>query len=303
MRTPQGARRTRFRRALKEALTGYLMIFPAIAVFAIFVFYPLVKAVWLGFFRTPPFPNLPSKFVGFSQYASVITSSPFVHGLWLTILFVIMTVPTGVLLGIALALLAHEQIAGIRIFRTLFSSTVATSTAVASVIFFTLLNPQVGLFSYWLGIRGGTGVLGNPTWALPAVAVVSVWQNIGFTFILMSAALLSIPEEFIEAARIDGASSWLRVKSIVMPLLSPTIFFAAVVGIIASFQAFGQVDLLTRGGPDNHTRVLIYYLYQAAFVNDNPGVAAVVSVVLFAILAVLTYVQFRFVQRRVFYGG
>lgn len=263
---------------------------------------PLSHAVWLGFYVTPPFPNLPSCYVGLSQYGSVLTSSLFLSSLWRTVVFVLLTVPAGIVLGMALATLANQRIAGIRIFRTIYSSTVATSTAVASVIFFTLLNPIVGLLSYWLGVRGGNGVLENPTWALPVIAVVSIWQNIGFIFILMSAALASIPDDLMDAASVDGASSWLRFRKVTLPLLSPTIFFASVVGIIGSFQAFGQIDLLTQGGPNNHTLVLIYYIYEAAFQQNNYGLAAVMSVALFVILLVLTLVQFRFVERRVFYA-
>ena len=295
-------RRLRRRRLRREAITGYLLVLPALALFGIFTFYPLVRAFWLGFYVTPPFPNLPSRFAGLSQYGSVLSSPLFLGSLWRTVLFVVFTVPVGIVLGTGLATLANQKIAGIRIFRTIYSSTVATSTAVASVIFFTLLNPIVGLFSYWIGVRGGNGVLENPTWALPAVALVSVWQNIGFIFILMSAALASIPEDLLEAARVDGASTWYRFRRVTLPLLSPTFFFASVVGVIGSFQAFGQIDLLTQGGPNNHTLVLIYYIYQAAFQQNDYGLASVMSVALFVILLILTLVQFRFVERRVFYA-
>ncbi len=299
-RTVLGRRASR--RALREAATGYLLVLPALATFAVFVFYPLGRAIWLGLYRTSVSPNLPSTYVGPSQYASVVSSSAFLGSLWRTILFAVFTMPAGIALGIALAMLAHQRLRGIQVFRTVFSSTVATSTAVASVIFFTLLDPQIGLLSYWLGKKGGAGILSDPTFALPAVSVVSIWQNIGFTFILMSAALQAIPDTLLDAARLDGASSWHRFRSVTLPLLSPTVFFAIVVGIIGSFQAFGQIDILTQGGPNNHTMVLIYYIYQSAFVNNDYGLAAVASVVLFAILLVVTLVQFRFVERRVFYA-
>lgn len=295
-------RRLRRGRNIRQSLIGFAFVAPAMAVFGVFVFYPLVRAVWLGLFQTPPFPNLPSKYVRLSQYKSVLSSSLFLGSLWRTVVFVLLTVPFGIVLGTALATLANQRIAGIRIFRTIYSSTVATSTAVASVIFFTLLNPVVGLFSYWVGIRGGNGILENPTWALPAIAVVSIWQNVGFIFILMSAALASIPDDLLEAARVDGASNWMRFWRVTFPLLSPTMFFASVVGVIGSFQAFGQIDLLTQGGPNNHTLVLIYYIYEAAFQQNNYGLAAVMSVALFVILVILTVVQFRFVERRVFYA-
>jgi ABC-type sugar transport system permease subunit len=125
----------------------------------------------------------------------VLSSTAFFDSLKTTLLFALYTVPTGIALGLGLAVLAHQKLRGMAIFRTIFSSTVATSVAVASVIFFTLLNPQVGLLSYWLGRQGGTGILQDPRWALPAVSVATIWQNLGLTFILMSAALQSVPDD------------------------------------------------------------------------------------------------------------
>ena len=279
-----------------------LMLLPSIVVFGVFVFYPLVRTFLLGFYRTPPFPGLPRQYVGLDQFRDVWSSEAFVDSLQTTVLFALFTVPAGIVLGIALATLAHQRLRGIAVYRTIFSSTVATSVAVASVIFFTLLNPQVGLFSYLLGREGGTGILQDTTWALPAVSVATVWQNLGFTFILMSAALQSIPDELHEAAMVDGASAWRRFRRVTLPLLSPTVFFAAVIGTISAFQAFGQIDLLTEGGPLGHTRVLTYFLYEAAFERNNDGLAAVIAVALFGITLVLTILQLRFVERRVFYA-
>ncbi|HXW79402.1 MAG TPA: sugar ABC transporter permease, partial [Acidimicrobiales bacterium] len=288
---------------MREASLGYLFILPAIAAFGIFVFYPLVKTAYLGFFLAPPTPNLPAKYDGFHQYASVLGSAEFADDLGRTTLFVAFTVPLGIILGVALANLAHTKVRGIRIFRTIFSSTVATSVAVASVIFFTLLNPQIGLLSYAFGKEGGNGILASPQWALPAVALTTIWLNLGFTFILMSAALQSLPQEVLEASMVDGASSFTRLRKITLPLLSPILFFAAVIGVISGFQAFGQIDLLTQGGPNHASLTLIYDLYQQAFQFDNPGYAAVLSIALFFILMILTFVQFWFFQRRVSYAS
>ena len=290
------------RRRRREVGLAALLVVPSLVVFGVFVFYPLVKTAQLGFYRTPPFPGLPKNYVGFDQYRDVLTSDAFWDSLRITVLFALYTVPAGLALGIGMAVLAHQRLKGIRIFRTIFSSTVATSVAVASVIFFTLLNPQVGLFSYWLGREGGTGILQDTRWALAAVSVATVWQNLGFTFILMSAALQSIPDELHEAAAVDGAGGWRTFRRVTLPLLSPTVFFAAVIGTISAFQAFGQIDLLTEGGPLNHTRVLTYYLYQQAFRFNNDGVAAVLAVALFLITLLLTALQLRFVERRVFYA-
>ncbi len=290
-------------RKAREAATGFLFLLPALGLFALFVFYPLVKTAYMGFYAQPVFPGLPTRYVGFSQYSSVLSSSEFLGDLWRTVLFILFTMPLGVALGLGMAVLAHKRLRGIRIFRTIFSSTIATSVAVAAVIFFTLLDPQVGLFSYWFGQRGGAGILNSPTWALPAVAITTVWQNLGFTFILMSAALQSVPDELLEAAEVDGSSATASFWRVTFPLLSPQLFFVGVIGIIAGFQAFGQIDILTLGGPDNHTTTVLYDIYLNAFQNNNNGEAAVMAIALFVILLALTGLQFLLLQKRVFYAN
>jgi sn-glycerol 3-phosphate transport system permease protein len=284
----------------KERGLGYLMLLPALVVFGVFVFYPLVRNVYLGFYRSPPFPGLPSTYVGFDQYRDVLTSEAFFDSLKTTVLFAIMTVPAGIAAGLGLAVVAHQQLRGIAIYRTFFSSTVATSVAVAAVIFGTLLSPSVGLLP-WLGLTTTPPILQNPTWALPAVAVVTVWQTLGLTFILMSAGLQSIPDELLEAARVDGASAWSRFWRVTLPLLSPTIFFAVVIGTIFAFQTFGQIDLLTQGGPLRKTNVLTYFIYTELQLRSDPGTAAVLAVALFLITLLLGLAQIRFLERRVTY--
>lgn len=298
---PSPAARRRTRRKRREALLGYLLVSPSLVLFGVFVFYPFAKNVWLGLYRTPPFPGLPKRYAAYDQYHRVLTSPEFLGSLRTTTLFVLLTVPTGLVLGLLMAVLAHQKLRGITIYRTIFSSTVATSIAVASVIFFTLLNPQVGLLTYWMGREGQPSVLDDPRWALVAVAGVTIWQNLGLSFILMSAGLQGVPDDLLEAAEIDGAGTWSRFRNVVVPLLSPTIFFSTIVGSILAFQAFGQVDLLTQGGPLRKTNVLVYAMYDAVFRQNNEGKAAVLSVALFAITLVLTLVQLRLLEKRVTY--
>ena len=292
----------RLRRRTREALLGYALVLPSLLFFAVFVFYPFGRNFWLAFYRTPPFPGLPKKYVGLDQIGDVLSSSEFHKSLRVTVLFVLYTVPSGIVLGLLLAVLAHRQLRGMGVYRTIFSSTVATSVAAASVIFFTLLNPQIGLFTYWLGREGEVGVLKDPSTALIAVSITTIWQTLGLSFILMSAGLQSVPDELYEAAAMDGANARSRFFHVTLPMLSPTIFFAAVVGSIIAFQAFGQIDLLTRGGPDNETNVLVYSIYTQVFRFGNDGVAAVQAIALFVIVLVLTLVQLRFAERRVSYA-
>jgi len=282
-------------------LLGYALVLPSLLVFGTFIFYPFVKNFWLGLYRTPPFPNLPRSWVGISQYKDVLTSHLFTNSFKVTVEFVALTVPIGIALGLGLAVLAHQRLRGIAVFRTIFSSTVVTSVAVASLISLTLLNPQIGLLNYWLGRTGSLSPLDDPKWALVAVAGVTIWQNLGLSFIIMSAGLQAVPDELLEAARVDGAGTWARFRRVTLPLLSPTLFFATIVGSILAFRSFGQIDLLTEGGPQDHTNVLVYSIYRTVFKENNEGKAAVLAVALFAITLVLTMVQLRILERRVSY--
>lgn len=289
-------------RRRREAGLAYLMLLPALTVFVVFVFYPFLRNFYLGFFRTPPFPNLPSRYVGFEQYREVLTSSSFLNSFRVTIAFALLTVPAGIVLGLLLAMLANQRLRGIGVYRTVFSSTVATSVAVASVIFGTFLNPRVGLLP-WLGITTNPAILENPRWALLAVAVTTIWQNLGLSFIVMSSGLQAIPDEIVEAAKVDGAGGPVRFLRVTLPLLSPTVFFAVVVGSIVAFQTFGQIDLLTQGGPLHRTDVLTYSIFTTLRAEQNEGKAAVLAVALFAITLVLTIAQMRILERRVHYAA
>lgn len=288
-------------RRRREAGLGYLMLVPSLLIFSVFVFYPFLRNFYLGFFRTPPFPGLPQRYVGFDQYREILTSPYFSNSMRVTIVFALLTVPTGIILGLFLAMLANQQLRGIGWYRTIFSSTVATSVAVASVIFGTLLNPQVGLLP-WLGISTTPSILENPKYALLAVAVTTIWQNLGLSFIVMSSGLQAIPDEIIEASEVDGADPIQRFLRVTLPLLSPTVFFAVVVGSIVAFQSFGQIDLLTQGGPLQRTNVLTYAIYTALRGEQNEGKAAVLSVALFFVTLLLTIAQMRILERRVHYG-
>jgi sn-glycerol 3-phosphate transport system permease protein len=289
------------RRRRREVGLAYLLILPALLVFGIFIFYPFFKNFYLGFYRTPPFPGLPSKYVGFDQYRDVLSSTEFVDSLKTTVVFALLTVPTGIALGLALAVLAHQKLRGMGVYRTIFSSTVATSVAVASVIFGTLFNPVVGLLP-WIGIDPQPPILENPDLALIGVAIITIWQTLGLTFILMASGLQSIPDELHEAARVDGAGPWRRFWRVTLPLLSPTIFFAVVVGSIFAFQTFGQIDILTQGGPLKRTNVLTYFIVDTLRQENNDGKAAVLAVGLFGITFLLTLIQMRVLERRVHYA-
>lgn len=283
----------------REALLGYAYLLPAFVVFGAFFFYPLGKLVQLSLFDTRGvFANQRQEFVGFSQWVDVLGGEEFLSSLWITVKYVLYTVPAGVILGVLLAQLANRKLRGIAFFRTVFSSTVATSVAVASVIFFALVNPEVGYFRNiewlaWLNTE-------DPATALLAVAVSSIWQNLGLTFIIVMAAMQAIPEEMMEAATLDGYGPVKRFTKVTLPLLSPTLLFLVVVLVIFGFQAFGQIDILTHGGPQESTETLVYRIFRIQF--DDVNTAAVMSIGLFALTFVVTLLQFGMLERRVTYA-
>jgi ABC-type sugar transport system permease subunit len=218
---------------------------------------------------------------------------------------VVLSVPLALALGLALAVLANAQMKGMRFFRTVFSSTVASSVAVSALLWFVLLQPSIGVVNQFLRSIGRQPVdlLNDPDRALFAVSATAIWQNLGIVFVTVIAGLQAVPAELHEAARVDGHGGWSRFRHITIPMISPTLLFTTVVLTIRAFQTFGEIDLLTQGGPSNHTNVLTYALYNTVFKDHDPGVGAAFAVVLFVIILLLTMLQFRLLERRVHYAN
>lgn len=295
----QAALSTRARKK-RERYLALAFLMPSLIVFGSFVYYPLIRTIQLGAYSSDPFGNL-GRFVGIDQYIEVLKSSSFQHSFFVTLQFAALTVPTGLILGTGLAVLANIQLRGIQIFRVIFSSTVASSVAIASLMWITLLNPSVGLVNQLLTWMGHDRILflQDPTWAMLSVSAATVWLNLGFTFIVVSAGLQAVPEELLESAAVDGAGPVRRFWQVTLPMLSPTMFFAVIVLGINAFQSFGQIDLLTSGGPLGRTNVMVYSIF--TLVGRDPSVAAAQAVVLFLIMVVLSGLQLRFMEHRVVY--
>ena len=281
--------------------TGLVMVAPSLAVLGAFVLYPIVRTAWLGLFEQDPFGRRRT-WVGFDQYRDVVTSGEFRHSLWVTVGFVALTVPASLVLGVALAALANQQLRGIRVFRTIFASTIATSIAVASMLWIVLLQPTTGILASFLEAIGQEpiDVLGNPRTALVGVALTTTWQQLGLVFVVSLAAMQSIPDTPHESARLDGHGPVRRFVWITLPLLGPQLLFASIVLTIASFQSFAQVDLLTEGGPRDATNVLVYSMVQDLPLDQ--GRAAVEAVLLFLVVGTFGAIQFRWLDRRVHYA-
>ncbi len=286
------------------------MLAPSAIILSVFVLYPLGRAVWLGQQRCDNFGNNCVS-NGFGQYVDLFRSAEFQHALWVTVKFALISVPLGLLLGISLAVLADKYLRGIAVFRTVFSSTVATSVAVASLMWLFLLQPSVGAlanvewFSSIFPSVKDPGWLQDPGTALVAVAVSSVWANLGFTFILVTAGLQSIPRDLHEAAAVDGAGGIRRFWAITLPMLGPTMLFLVIVMVSRAFQTYGEIDLLTGGGPqpEASTTTVTYFIYGSnSPIKSDVGLQAGGAVLLFLILLILSALQVVGMGRRVHYG-
>lgn len=286
----------------RRLLAALVFLAPSLGLFALFVFYPMIKSVLLGLYITDPFGR-GDLYVGPSQYVDVLSSPRVWKSLQVTVRFALLTVAGGLLLSLALALLANARLRGIAIYRTIFASTVASSVAVASLIWLLLFNPSAGLLNYLLSLLhlSPVGWLTDSRWALTSVAIATIWMQLGFNVLVLLAGLQAIPDELYESARVDGSGGWRTLRRVTLPLLSPSLFFLSVVSLIRAFESFGQIHILTRGGPLDATNVLVYSIYRDAFFNFQNGPASIQALLLFAIILVLTMVQFVVVERKVFY--
>ena len=274
-----------------EVAAAYACLAPSAIVFAFFAYYPLYRLFVDATHQQNAF-GTKTRYVGFGSIRSVLTGGDFASGLGHTLLYVVYTVPAGLILGVLLAVVAHRKLRGIKIFQTIFSSTVATSVAVTSVIFLTLINPSSGVLKI--------DILNNPTWALFGVSWSSIWQNIGLSFVIVLAGLQAIPEELLEAATLDGFGPVRRFFKVTLPLLAPVLLFLTVVLVVFALQSYAQVDILTQGGPAGATETLVYKITQ----NQNPrliSTGAAMSIGLFGVTLVITAMQFLLLSRRVDY--
>ena len=291
------------RRKTREALTGWVFVSPALVTQILFIYFPLGWSFFVSFFRW----NLirPMRFIGFDNYTSMFTSSDFWSSMSVTFIYVAVTVPVSILIGLLLALLVNlPWLKGKGVFRTFFYIPVITSMAAAAVIWAWIFEGNVGLLNYflsWFGVKS-INWLSDPDYALIALMIIGIWKRIGYNMVLFLAGLQVIPRTYYEAADIDGASTFSKFMSITWPLLSPTTLFVTVMQFIASFRVFVSVSVITRGGPANSTRVITFYLYENAFAYLKFGYAAAISVVMFLMMVVFTLIQFRFSKRRVHYA-
>ncbi len=283
--------------------TGWVLLFllPSLLGLIIFTLVPLMASLGLTLFDwdllTPP------KFIGLGNFQALLQDETFRDALLHTLLFIAGYIPLVLVAGLSVALLLDRRLRGIGLFRVLFFIPVVSAWVAVALMWSWLLNPQFGLVNYLLRLIGihGPAWLFDPNWAMPAIIISSVWKDTGFVAVMYLAGLQGIPEQYYEAASIDGATRWQSFRAITVPLLSPTTFFALIISLINSFQVFDQIWIMTNGGPAGATTVIVEQVVRNAFTYSKMGYASAISWVLFVIVFAVTVFQTRVQKRWVTY--
>ena len=282
----------------KLRITPNFYLVPSLLIFAIFLFYPFVKTVYLSLFMTNKMGQA-KLFVGLQNYVDLLTSESFRNSLKVTLIFVVIVVFGGMLLGLIAAVLCNKAFPGIRVFSTAYALPMAIASSSAAKIFQIMIHPAVGIVNKLLGLD--INCLNDPHTALYCVAILTAWLNSGINFLYFSAGLGNIVVTNYVRASVDGASGVQQFFSLTLPGLSPVMFYTVVVNIIEAFQSFGQIKILTEGGPNESTNVIVYSIYRDAFFNYKFGSASAQSVILFVIIMLVTLVMFRIEKKGVNY--
>jgi multiple sugar transport system permease protein len=289
---PAKRRRPAGRVRLKYALTVLVFLLPSLVPLLAFVIGPMISAGWTSLHSW----NLigPMEWVGLDNYAQLLgdpgTREAFLH----TVYYIVGYLPLVYVGGLALALALNSRIRGRALFRGIYFLPVITSWVVVALVWRWLLSPSNGVVNTvlsWVGIEG-PGWWADPAWAMPSIILASAWKDLGFVMVILLAGLQTINPDLYEASELDGAGWWRRLRSITLPLLSPSTFFVIVLSLINGFQVFDQVYVMTGGGPNDASRVVVQQVYDLTFRYGQAGMASALSWLLFAVILVITLIQF-----------
>lgn len=285
----------------KEVLVAYGLLAVPLLGTLLFRILPGLGSFWLSFTKwnliTAP------EVVGLDNFRRMLDDPLFWKATLNTVYYVGVTVPLVVVVSLAMALLLNRKIRGLGFFRTIYFLPVVSSMVAVAVMWRWMLNPDYGLVNAGLAVLGidGPSWLGDSTWAMPSIILVSVWREVGFYMIILLAALQGVPRNLLEAAAIDGAGPWQRFWGVTFPMISPSVFLVSIMALINNFQAFDLMYVMTEGGPQNATTNLVVYLYQQGFQYFDIGYGSAIALVLFAMILAVTLVQWRVGERRVVY--
>jgi multiple sugar transport system permease protein len=289
----------------REALEGVLYLSPWIIGFLLFIAGPLLASLYLSFTKYNVLR--PAQFIGLENYIVALTKDElFWPSIWRSFYYALLSVPLAMIGSLIVAILLNQKLWATTVWRTFYFLPTLTPLLAVALLWRWMLNPDVGLVNYLLSLVGieGPGWLSSTTWAIPSLVLMGLWNSIGGSrMIIFLAGLQDVPKEILESAEIDGAGSWSKFWNVTLPLISPTIFFNLVLGIIFALRTFDTALIATNGGPARATWFISLHIYQNAFVSFDMGYASALSWVFFIILFVLTYLQFRLSGNWVFYAG
>jgi multiple sugar transport system permease protein len=277
---------------------GTLFLGLPLAWMGVFVVAPIFVVFWLSFtsydLLTAP------KFVGLQNFTDLLDDDLFWISVRNTAYYTIVTVPVGMALSLGLALLINRRLPGAGFFRTVYYAPVVAPLVSMAMVWMLFYQDTTGLLNYLLGLFQIAPLpwLSSPAWAMPSIIIMSIWKGLGFSMVIFLAGLQAIPLELYEAIALDGAGKWRVLRSLTIPLLMPSIVYVVVTSIIASFQVFSQVYVMTGGGPDNATTTIVHQIYRTAFVHLDMGYASAMALVLFVVLVVVSLVNLRVLTRR-----
>jgi len=276
----------------REAFTFYVLIAPWAVGFLVFLAWPMVRSLYLSF--TDYSLLSPPVWVGFQNYQRIFADPDFWQSLKVTLIFALGSVPGGTIIALAIAMVLSQKLRGINFWRTIFFMPSILSSIAVAILWLFIFRPEGGLLNIalgWIGIQGPSWIT-SETWALPALILMS-WWTVGGQMVIYLAGLKGIPDTFYEAAEIDGANGWQKFRFVTIPMLSPTIFFNVVLGIIGALQVFDVGWVMTRGGPNKATLFYMINLYQRAFAYVQMGYASALAWILFIIIMAITLLVIR----------
>jgi len=289
----------------REVIEGYLFALPWIVGYIAFSGGPIIASAYLSFTKYNVL--LPPEFIGFRNYVYALTEDDlFIPSVLKTFYYAILVVPPAIVLSLAIAILLNQKLMGTAFWRTMFFLPTLTPVVAAAVLWRWMLNPDVGLINYLLSLVSikGPGWLSSIEWAVPSLALIGLWTSVGGAqMIIFLAGLQNVPQDLIEAAGIDGAGAWTRFVHVTLPMVTPTIFFNLILGVIFSLRTFDVAFVATNGGPARATWFISIHIYQNAFVSFDMGYASALSWMFFLLLLLITFLQFRVSGGWVFYAG
>ncbi len=280
-------------------LEPYVYLTPALVYFTIFSFYPFLRTVVSSFFVLDA-NGVAKGFAGLSNYAKVLKDPLFIQSIFNTLLYVVLASPVAIIIALLLALVANKKTRSSSIYETMFSLTMAMSMSVTAMIFKIMYNPNIGIINKLLQTK--INWLNDPKYSMLSLSAISVWMNIGFNFLFLLAAIRSVPAELLESSLIDGANSFQRVRKVILPMISPTVFFLICSSLAKNVIMAGLPIILTEGGPQGSTTTMIYYMYKNAFNNMNYNYAYASAILTFLLTLVLMLISFSFEKKGVHYS-